>query len=288
MDMGWGNLFWIFLVISTLQPIIQRRMMESRRVATLRSFEQRRQTRVILLIHRQESISLLGIPLSRFISIEDSEQVLRAIRLTPPNVPIDLILHTPGGLVLATEQIAKALVRHQAKVTVFVPHYAMSGGTMLAMAADEIVMDENAVLGPVDPQLGTTPAASVLKVLEDKPISEIDDQTLITADIARKAILQVQKFVRSLLEDTIPQQKIAPENIDRIIAALTTGVVTHDYPISVEEAQELGLPVTPGLPKQIYDLMELYPQPMTGRPTVQYIPMPYQPRQPLPQPVGKE
>lgn len=76
---------------------------------------------MILLIHRQESISLLGIPLSRYITIEDSEQILRAIRLTPDDVPIDLILHTPGGLVLATEQIARALIRHPAKVTVFVP-----------------------------------------------------------------------------------------------------------------------------------------------------------------------
>ncbi|MBF2003371.1 MAG: hypothetical protein IGS50_20010 [Synechococcales cyanobacterium C42_A2020_086] len=281
--MSFFDLFWIFIVISSLQPVLQRRLVASRRLATIRSLEQKRGTRVILLIHRQESISLLGIPLSRYISIEDSEQVLRAIRLTPPHVPIDLILHTPGGLVLATEQIARALLRHKAKVTVFIPHYAMSGGTMLAMAADEIVMDENAVLGPVDPQLGNMPAASVLKVLDDKPISEIDDQTLVTADIARKAINQVQRFVRHLLEDEVPKQKIQPENIDRIIDALTTGRVTHDYPILVEEAQELGLPISVGLPTEIYSLMDLYPQPMTGRPSVQYIPMPYQTRPALPE-----
>ena len=124
MNFNFFDLFWIFIVISSLQPLWQRRQTESRRVRSLRAFEQNRQSRVILLIHRQESISLLGIPLSRYISIEDSEQVLRAIRLTPPDTPIDLILHTPGGLVLATEQIARALVRHSAKVTVFVPHYA--------------------------------------------------------------------------------------------------------------------------------------------------------------------
>lgn len=281
--MSFGDIFLIFLVISSLQPIFQRRMTDFRRVSAIRAFEQQRGTRAILLIHRQESISLLGIPLSRFISIEDSEQVLRAIRLTPPDVPIDLILHTPGGLVLATEQIAKALVRHRAKVTVFVPHYAMSGGTMLAMAADEIVMDENAVLGPVDPQLGNMPAASVLRVIREKPISEIDDQTLINADIAEKAIRQVQRFVRSILEDNFPQQKIQAENVDKIIEALTTGQVTHDYPLSVEEARALGLPITVGLPTAIYDLMELYPQPMAGRPTVQYIPMPYQTRPSLPE-----
>jgi ClpP class serine protease len=281
------DLFWIFLLISSLQPVLQRRQIEFRRIQALKEFERQRRSRVILLIHRQESISLLGIPLSRYITIEDSEQILRAIRLTPPDTPIDLILHTPGGLVLATEQIARALIRHSAKVTVFVPHYAMSGGTMLALAADEIVMDVNAVLGPVDPQLGNFPAASILKVVEEKPISEIDDQTLIMADLSRKAIQQVQRFVRTLLLDTVPQQKVSPEKVESIINALTTGKVTHDYPITVEEATELGLPITVGLPKLIYSLMELYPQPQGGRPTVQYIPMPYEPRPALPEPKGR-
>lgn len=270
------SIFFIFLIISSVQPAIQRRLVESRRLTAIRTLEQQRGSRVILLIHRQESISLLGIPISRFINIEDSEQILRAIRLTPSTVPIDLILHTPGGLVLATEQIARALIRHRAKVTVFIPHYAMSGGTMLAMAADEIVMDENAVLGPVDPQLGNVAAASILTVLEAKPLDKIDDQTLVTADVARKAINQVQRFVRTLLEDTVPQRKVEAENIDKIIDRLTTGQVTHDYPITVEEATDMGLPITAGLPLEIYNLMELYPQPMMGRPTVQYIPMPYQ------------
>lgn len=280
--MDFLNLFWIFLIISSIQPLIQRRIVEFRRLYAIRAFEQKRGSRVILLIHRQESISLLGIPISRYISIEDSEQVLRAIRLTPPDVPIDLILHTPGGLVLATEQIGRALVRHNAKVTVFVPHYAMSGGTMLALAADEIVMDENAVLGPVDPQLGSTAAASLLNVVRQKPIERIEDETLVMADVAQKAMNQVQRFVRSLLQDVKPHPKVNPENIERIVEALTTGQVTHDYPISVEEATSLGLPVTAGLPREIYDLMDLYPQPPQGRPSVQYIPMPYQERPSLP------
>lgn len=287
MNFNFFDLFWIFLVISSLQPLWQRRRVESQRVQAIREFERQRKSRVILLIHRQESISLLGIPLSRYISIEDSEQILRAIRLTPPDVPIDLILHTPGGLVLATEQISRALVRHSAKVTVFVPHYAMSGGTMLAMAADEIVMDANAVLGPVDPQLGNMAAASIIKVLEQKPIEKVDDQTVIMADLAQKAIAQVQRFVRTLLEDDIPQQKIAPENIDKIIDLLTTGKITHDCPITVEEATEIGLPVTVGLPRSIYKLMEFYPQPQGGRPSVQYIPLPYKPYPSLPETKGR-
>ena len=282
------DILWIFLLLSSLQPIWQKRKMEYRRFRSIDEFQQKRKSRTILLIHRQESISFLGVPISRYITIEDSEKILRAIRLTPSDVPIDLILHTPGGLVLATEQIARALIRHQAKVTVFVPHYAMSGGTMLALAADEIVMDENAVLGPVDPQLGNYPAASIIKVVEDKPIGEVDDQTLIMADLSRKAMNQVQRFVRTLLQDCIPKQKVKPENIESIIQALTTGQVTHDYPITVEEATQMGLPVTAGLPRIVYDLMELYPQPQGGRPSVQYIPMPYDDRRPLlPVPKGR-
>ncbi|MEM6754380.1 MAG: hypothetical protein AAF630_15585 [Cyanobacteria bacterium P01_C01_bin.38] len=288
MNFGFFDILWIFLLLSSIQPIWQKRKMEYRRFRSIDEFQQKRKSRTILLIHRQESISFLGVPISRYITIEDSEKILRAIRLTPPDVPIDLILHTPGGLVLATEQIARALIRHQAKVTVFVPHYAMSGGTMLALAADEIVMDENAVLGPVDPQLGNYPAASIIKVVEDKPIGEVDDQTLIMADLSRKAINQVQRFVRTLLQDCIPKQKVKPENIENIIQALTTGQVTHDYPVTVEEATEMGLPVTAGLPRIVYDLMELYPQPQGGRPSVQYIPMPYDDRRPLlPVPKGR-
>ena len=288
MTFGIFDIFWIFLLLSSLQPIWQKRRIEYRRFSAIQEFQKQRKSRVILLIHRQESISFLGIPLSRYITIEDSEQILRAIRLTPPDIPIDLILHTPGGLVLATEQIARALIRHQAKVNVYVPHYAMSGGTMLALAADEIIMDANAVLGPVDPQLGNYPAASIIKVVEDKPVSEVDDQTLIMADIARKATKQVQQFVRTLLEDCIPKQKVKLENIEGIIEALTTGQVTHDYPITVEEATKMGLPVTVGLPRSVYDLMDLYPQPQGGRPTVQYIPMPYDDARPtIPVPKGR-
>jgi ClpP class serine protease len=121
-------------------------------------------------------------------------------------MPIDIILHTPGGLVLAAEQIAHAIRNHPAKVTVFVPHYAMSGGTFIALAAVEIVMDENAVLGPVDPQIGSYPAASILNVVNNKPVEEISDNTLIMADIAEKARNQVRENIYQILKDNLISQ----------------------------------------------------------------------------------
>ncbi len=268
--MDFLNVLWIFLVIASLQPVIKQRILETTRVRLLRRLEEMRGSRFIVLIHRQETLSFLGFPVSRYIDINDSEQVLRAIKMTDPKVPIDLILHTPGGLVLATELIANALCKHPARVTVFVPHYAMSGGTLIALAADEIVMDENAVLGPVDPQLGQYPAASILKVIEQKAPNEVDDETFILADVAQKAIRQVQDTIRRILRDRLPA-----EDTERLVNALSGGKWTHDYPICVEEAQEMGLNVSTEMPTEIYQLMNLYPQAAQRRPSVEYISIPY-------------
>jgi ClpP class serine protease len=277
--MDFFSILWIFLIISSLQPVIRQRMLEAARRRILRELEVKRHSRVIALIHRQETLALLGFPLARYIDITDSEDILRAIKLTDSEIPIDLVLHTPGGLVLAAEQIAYALSRHHSKVTVFVPHYAMSGGTLIAMAADEIVMDDNAVLGPVDPQLGQSPAASVLRVLEQKDVNEIDDQTLIMADIARKAIDQVQATIRKVLESG---RGMPAKQAKQLAQALSSGKWTHDYPITVDEARELGLTISTDMPEEVYKLMSLYPQTSQRRPSVEYIPSPY-----VPQPAGE-
>lgn len=273
--MDFFSILWLFIIISSLQPVLRQRYLEAMRQRVIHSIERKRGSRVITMLHRQETMSFLGFPVTRYIDIEDSEQVLRAIRLTPDDMPIDLILHTPGGLVLAAEQIAHALVRHKGKVTVFVPHYAMSGGTLIALAADEIVMDENAVLGPVDPQLGQAAAASIVRVLEMKDINEIDDQTLIMADLAQKALRQV----RTTVQEVLIANGMDPAKAEKIADVLSSGTWTHDYPISCEEAQALGLPVSTEMPPEVYTLMDLYPQPTQRRPSVQYIPLPYERRE---------
>lgn len=270
-NFNFTDIIWIFFLMVTVLPMVQQRSIAMRRINILQKIEGKRNSRVISLIHRQESISFLGIPISRYINVEDSEQILRAIRLTPDNMPIDLVLHTPGGLVLASEQIARALQQHKAKVTVFVPHYAMSGGTMIALSADEIVLDPNAVLGPVDPQLGQYPAASILKVVQQKKVNRVDDNTLILADLAQKAILQVKEFLKSILLDKMP-----PDKAEELAKTLSDGRWTHDYPITCDKLREMGLPtICNEMPLEVYELMDLYPQPAQQRPSVQYIPLPY-------------
>lgn len=261
----------VFVITGVVLPAYSQVRAERQRTSRLQSFEQQQGARVISMIHRQEAISFMGVDLSRYIDIEDSEAVLRAIRQTDPDLPIALILHTPGGLVLAANQIAWALAEHPSKVTVYVPHYAMSGGTLLALTADEVVMDANAVLGPVDPQLGGVAAASIRNAVEQKDPNEVDDQTLIMDDMAQKALRQVEQTVTELLEDRGMDAADARE----LARSLSTGQFTHDYPIRAGEARELGLDVSTDVPAEIYELMDLYSQPSGRRPSVQYVDVPY-------------
>jgi ClpP class serine protease len=273
-------LFWLLLLVSVMGPSLAYHRLRAARLSLLEEMSRKYGMRFITLIHRQERIGFFGIPVYRFIDIDDSEAVVRAIRTTPPNQPIALILHTPGGMVLAAAQIARALKRHPAKKVVIIPHYAMSGGTLIALAADEIWMDPNAVLGPLDPQLAIkpgvhVPAPSILRVAKLKG-DKASDELLIAADIAEKAIREMQEFIVELVRD-----KVGDERALELARLLTEGKWTHDYPITFEEAKKLGLPVKDTVPPEVYKLMDLYPQAPVNRPGVEYIPYPV-----IPQPRG--
>jgi ClpP class serine protease len=272
------DVFWVLVAVVVVAifivPMVARRRRARRRRGLLRRLEQERGSRVVTMIHRQDSRRILGLPFGGMIDIDDAEQVLRAVRLTPDEMPIDLILHTPGGLVLASDQIAYALKRHRGRVTVMVPHYAMSGGTLVALAADEIIMDRDAVLGPVDPQLGNLPrgfwpAVSILAALET-PNDNRDDQTLILGDMARKSIDQVHDTVCELLLEAH-----GAADAERLATLLSHGRWTHDFPIRFGYAAEIGLPVNDSLPEAVYELMALYSQRGQRRPSVEYVPVPY-------------
>jgi ClpP class serine protease len=264
-----SEIFWILLLLVMFLPALQRRVLGWKRQSTIAQLESSRDSRIILLVHRQETMKFLGIPLVRYIDVNDAEEILNAIEMTDSDVPIELVLHTPGGLVLASMQIARALDQHPAKVTVHVPYYAMSGGTLIALAADEIKMAQHAVLGPVDPQLGNKPAASVVKAARAKPVEEVEDETLIFDDMARKSIRQVHAAVANLLPEELEE-----EDADELSKILTHGAWTHDHPLFHETLESFGLNVSTDLPEDILNLMELYPQPSGQNDGVDYVPVP--------------
>jgi ClpP class serine protease len=261
------DLLWFFFIFSSLQPVVQKYLLAQARRRTLAKIALKRDATVITLIHRQETLSLLGIPLARYIDIDDSQSVLRAIRETPPGKTIEIILHTPGGLVLAASQIARALGDHDGRVVAVVPHYAMSGGTLIALAADEIILDRHAALGPIDPQLGEYAARSLVDVAA-RP-GRHDDRTLLLADVGRKAIRQVQWTAQMLLA-----KHMEAGRAQDAAELLATGIWTHDHPLMAPELAQLGLPVKVGVPPEERSLMDLYPQPRGREASVEYVPGP--------------
>ena len=238
---------------------MQRQAAHADLISKFSSIQKKRKSRVIAMVHRQEAMGILGVPILKYIDLNDAEDILEAIRRTSDTTPLEIVLHTPGGLVLPALQIARAIKAHPARTTVFVPHYAMSGGTLIALAADEIVMSQHAVLGPVDPQIGGLPAASLLRLKQEKSIDMIGDQTLILADVGEMAIRQLHDAAYELLSGTVS------DNAAHAIAEqLSSGRWTHDYPIIPGHAAELGLNVSVQMPKEIMQMMALFPSSLSG------------------------
>ena len=267
MSFDFSTLFWVLLGLLALQPLLTGRWFGMRRAQAIRAIEKAHGARVITMIHRQEKAGLFGFTVGRHIDLEDAQTIIAAIKETPSDVPIDLILHTPGGLVLAAMQIARAVEAHPAKVTVYVPVYAMSGGTLVALAADEIVMGEFSMLGPIDPQIGGLPAASIVKARDSKPISDVWDLTVVLADVSEKALAQVKKGAVELLTPRMEQAAA-----EALAEKLAGGHWTHDYALTAAEAAQIGLPVKVGMPSDVLELMKLYPQPVQ-RSGIDYLPI---------------
>jgi ClpP class serine protease len=268
MSFDFSTLIWVLLALLALQPLLTGRWFGMRRTQAIRAIERAHGARVITMIHRQEKAGFFGFAgVGRHIDLEDAQTIIAAIKETPTDVPIDLILHTPGGLVLAAMQIARAVEAHPAKVTVYVPVYAMSGGTLIALAADEIVMGEFSMLGPIDPQISGLPAASIVKARDSKPISDVWDLTVVLADVSEKALAQVKKGAVELLTPRMEQAAA-----EALAEKLAGGHWTHDYALTADEAKTLGLPVKIGMPSDVLELMKLYPQPVQ-RSGVEYLPV---------------
>ncbi len=262
----WGALPILLIILFFLSRNVANRQRHTELVNTFSKIQKKRKSRIIAVVHRMEPMGLLGIPMLRYIDLNDSEDILEAIRKTPPNKPLEFIMHTPGGLVLPALQIARAIKAHQGPTTVYVPHYAMSGGTLIALAADQIVLSDHAVLGPIDPQIGGLPAASVLRVAQEKPIQNTDDYTLVLADVGAMAITQLQRAARELLSGTVSENAAIS-----IAEQLSSGRWTHDYPIAYPEAREMGLNVSEDMPKEIMQLMSLFPETIRRTTGVKYV-----------------
>lgn len=102
---------------------------------------------------------------------------------------LDIMLHTPGGVVTATESIVNYLRKlFNMDIRVIVPHMAMSAGAMIACSSKEIIMGKESSLGPIDPQYHNVPAQGVLKEFERAMKETIDspNKSLIWKEIIQQ------------------------------------------------------------------------------------------------------
>lgn len=175
---------------------------------------------------------------------------------------LDLILHTPGGAIAATESFVYYLrAIFGTDIRVFVPQIAMSAGTMIALAAREIFMGKHSNLGPVDPQIFGLPAHAIVEEFERakeevaadpksipiwQPIIAKYTPTMIGE--AEKAIDWAQEIVKDwLMTGMFEGDSKAEKKADKVLEQLGDPAISksHDRHISYERAKAMGLNVTP-------------------------------------------
>jgi ClpP class serine protease len=217
--------------------------------------EGQRRSRVIAIIHRENLES-------DYLAINDLEDVLAALHNTPDDKPLDIVLHTLGGGSLEATQIARAIKAHKGKTTAHIPYYAMSAGTFIALACDEIVMSPQACLGPIDPQYGF-PAATFVNVTRQKPPEATSDVFLAYADISKKALLESKEEACELMQGTYGH-----DGSCAITDELSSGKWTHGRPISVTVARQMGLNINTAIPREVFELVRAHRVPPKGGPSV--------------------
>ena len=182
-----------------------------------------------------------------FIAFEEAMEIMNAVRSINKTGPITIILHTLGGFSLASEFIASAIKQHAGNTTVYVPYVAMSGGTMIALAADKIHLGKNAALGPVDTQYQGYSFEAFKKVYEAKR-EKTGDEVLINYFEFENREKTVRDRVRALTDE-----HHEPAAVDQLLNAK----LPHDHRVTFDEAKKYGLNVSNECPNEIYEYVEL-------------------------------
>lgn len=104
---------------------------------------------------------------------QDKNAFMTTVHKLDKSIGLDLILHTPGGDIAATESIVTYLKSiFQGDIRAFIPQISMSAGTMIAMSCKEIIMGEQSSLGPIDPQMGGIACQAVIDEF-NKAVEEV-------------------------------------------------------------------------------------------------------------------
>ncbi len=161
-QIGLLHLITFFGIAMFLSPMIQLLGVAARRARLRRRIARARGTNVVDVVHHMETVAVFGVPLVHWVSVPLTRETARTVTQAPTAQPLDLVVHVPAGIALGAEAVCRALLPHTGKVTLIVPQYALSGALLLALAADEILMDEEAALGALDLRVDGRAAAGIL------------------------------------------------------------------------------------------------------------------------------
>ena len=191
----------------------------------------------------------------------DKNAFMAAIHKLDRSLGLDLLLHTPGGDLAVTESLVNYLrSMFGTDIRAIIPQIAMSAGTMISLACNEIIMGQHSSLGPIDPQIGNIAAHGILeeiqKAKEDvkvdqnsaiywQPIFQKYNPTLIGE--CEKAVEWTEEIVKNwLVTGMFKDLKDAEEKAETVYEELGDHALTksHQRRIPVETIEKLGILVT--------------------------------------------
>ena len=230
-----GSLFvFIFLWDGYIKPFVGSMVVK----LTLRNFKKRTGRDALIIKH-----TFNGLFAQSMIDITTLNKLETALKKFDGR-PFDIILHTPGGQIFYAQILSKIIKNYKSEVRAIIPFYAMSGGTMLALSCNKIVMGDFACLGPVDPQIGSLfsfgSAKSWKEVLKRKG-RRANDSSIQMAYIGEQYTKTLRREVATLLSDKITDK----DQLNVTAEILTDGQLEHAYQLDRAKLADLGIATEP-------------------------------------------
>lgn len=170
-----------------------------------------------------------------------------------------LLLNSPGGLIQSSYKVARALRNNFEEIIVFVPHIAASGGTLVALTGNEIVMGMMSQLTPLDPQSEDEKgklisALSVIQAFQN--VTEFfSDKTVDDAPYTFRALadkfdaieideaISVMKLMEDYIREILEGCNYSTDVCKNIAKSLVGGFREHGEVINIDKAKEMGIKV---------------------------------------------
>lgn len=191
----------------------------------------------------------------------DMNGFMNAVKDMDCSKGLDLLLHTPGGDPSAAEAIVNYLrIKFNKDIRVIVPQLAMSAGTMIACAAQIIIMGKQSSLGPIDPQFNGIPAYNIKLEYE-----EAKKDLLANPKNAQYWMIKLQQYPAAFMKTAIDAIELSGQlveewlgscmfdknnpddkaTIDKIVKSLNEhdNSKTHGRHLNIEFCRKMGLKI---------------------------------------------